>query len=147
MAGPIVSAALPIVGQAVSNLFQPAVSGIKGRIGAAAATSEGTGNSAEEILNYQKQFGVTPEQASAIASHIQDRERNAATAQQQGNVYQGAALANRAANLNTQRQAVVDAQAQQAALAGQLVNTVQAARDSAANAVNSGFQTAAAMFR
>lgn len=147
MVMPLLTAAAPTIARAGMDVLGSAMGGAKGQIGASAALAGGTQGTGDEISRLQQQFGVTPEQASALASHIQDRERNAQGKQAQSSIYENAALQNKFANLDVQRGAMLNAQQQQANLAGQLVNSVQSARDAATNAVMQGANAAANMSR
>jgi len=136
-----------MVTNAAMRALGGAVSGATGRAGANAALGAGTQGLEQHALELQKQFGVTPEQATAIASQIQEKERGKQAQQTQGSIYENAALNNAVANFDVRRGMALNAQEQQAQLANQLVNSVQQARDSATNAVLGGAQAAQGMFR
>jgi hypothetical protein len=144
---PLAGAAARAVAPAVMNAVSGMGSAAAGRAGAGVALGAGTEGLEPHALDLQKSFGVTPEQAQALASHIQERERAAQSRQTQGSIYENAALTNSMANRDTQRGLLLNAQQQQANLANQLVNSVQSARDSATQAVLGGANAAASMSR
>jgi hypothetical protein len=147
MVMPFLTVAAPTIAKTGMEVLSSAIGGAKGQIGSSTALAGGTQGTGDEILRIQKQYGVSPEQASALASEIQERERNAQSKQSQNTIYENAALQNKFSNLDVQRGAMLNAQQQQANLAGQLVNSVQSARDAASNAVMSGANAVSNMSR
>jgi len=145
--GAIGAAVAPTLIRAAGNAVSGAASGAAGNVGARTALAGGIQGLDQDVLKFQRDYGLTPEQATAVASHIQDKERTAQSRMAQGSIYENAALQNQMSNQDVQRGAVLNAQQQQGLLANQLVNSVQSARDAATNAVMQGAQVAAGMSR